>query len=72
MSNANDHTDQKPLQTSDVAKLLGVSVRTVQDWRRSNRGPIYHRLSPQLIRYYQSDLDTWIEASRVTPTSPAP
>lgn len=53
-----------PLLTEvETAQLLGVSPRTLQNWRRTGRGPVHVRLSG-LVRYTPADVEAFIAASR--------
>jgi excisionase family DNA binding protein len=50
------------LTTEDVANMVGVSVRTVEDWRRDKVGPPFTRLGGRTIRYRRDLLEAWIDA----------
>ena len=39
------------ITTKDAASLLGVSVCTLEKWRKRGIGPSYLRLGPRSIRY---------------------
>jgi hypothetical protein len=52
-----------------AAHWLGVSVRTLDQWRQFDRGPPYHRLEKQ-IRYRVIDLEAWYEGVRHVPACP--
>lgn len=52
------------LDTSDVARFLGVASNTLEKWRIQGRGPAYHRVGV-FIRYRQSDIDAWLAGQRV-------
>ncbi|MGS1120707.1 helix-turn-helix transcriptional regulator [Rhodanobacter sp. UC4436_H3] len=49
--------------TKVAAEYLGVSVRTLEDWRAKGKGPKYMRIGHR-IRYEISELDTFIAAGR--------
>lgn len=53
------------------AKLLGISVRTLERHRVAGTGPRYARLG-RLIRYREGDLDAWVQGSLRASTSEAP
>ena len=42
------------LSESEVAQFLGISIRTLQGWRLSGRGPKFVKIS-RLVRYKRSD-----------------
>ena len=52
------------LAESEVARLLCLSVRTLQAWRISGAGPSYVRAG-RAIRYRRRDVIDWIEANTV-------
>lgn len=43
----------------DAAAALGLTQRTLQQWRRDGGGPPYVRVSSRCVRYRVSDLDAW-------------
>lgn len=49
-----------------LAELLGVTPRTLQQWRRDGRGPPFVRIASQ-IYYRDRDRDAWLSGSRVKP-----
>lgn len=55
------------LTTAEAATYLNVSPRTLADWRCRLVGPPY--MKPEglgTVRYKDTDLEAWIEASMVT------
>jgi predicted DNA-binding transcriptional regulator AlpA len=48
----------------ETAKLLHISIRTLQAWRIKLAGPRFVRVG-RAIRYRRSDLTAWIEANTV-------
>ena len=52
-----------------TAKYLGISVRTLRNWRWSGKGPEYCALSGRLIRYELSQVQAWVQSKRRTSTS---
>lgn len=60
-----------PLLTSqEVADLLGVPLRTVQDWRRLRRGPKFARIGRH-ARYTAADVAAFIAQRTVDPAADA-
>jgi hypothetical protein len=51
------------LTEAETAQLLGISPRTLRNWRRGNRGPVHVRLGG-LVRYTPADVESFIAASR--------
>lgn len=54
----------------DVAVILGVSVRTLCDWRYEGRGPDYYAFGgkgpgSRMVRYAMDDVLAWAAAHRV-------
>jgi len=52
-----------------VARLLSLSVKTVQKFRANGSGPKFIRISPRCVRYVLSDILEWQAARRVSSTS---
>ena len=53
------------LTEREVARLLGFTIRTVQEWRIMKRGPKAHRFGSKGVRYKLSDLNQWIESNLI-------
>lgn len=54
------------LGPKQVAFKLGVSVRTLEDWRAQNKGPAYTVLEGR-IRYDSDDLEAYLARNKVDP-----
>jgi predicted DNA-binding transcriptional regulator AlpA len=54
---------------SEAARLLRLSVRTLERYRISGLGPKYVRATDRSIRYRVSDLEAWIASRIVASTS---
>jgi predicted DNA-binding transcriptional regulator AlpA len=54
------------LNQKQAARILGLSVRTLERYRITGTGPRYVRLG-RLIRYRPNDLKEWIELTCETP-----
>lgn len=61
-------TEPHTLTRHAAAMHLGISVKTLDHWRLSDRGPAYSRLG-SLVRYTVEDLDDYLAACRVTPST---
>ncbi|MCU1556020.1 MAG: DNA-binding protein [Microbacteriaceae bacterium] len=61
------HDSQPPmpvfLTQSEVAELLRLPVRTVEDWRLTRSGPPWVKLGRH-VRYEQSELLAWVKGHR--------
>lgn len=57
------------LKTDEVAEMLGVAPRTLEDWRCRGGGPPYVSVSRRCVRYRLRDVETWLEARNRTSTS---
>ncbi|MBT5566725.1 MAG: helix-turn-helix domain-containing protein [Rhodospirillaceae bacterium] len=56
-----------------AAEYLGLSPRTLQNWRVRGGGPLFVRISNRSIRYRLSDIQDWIEARiRRSTSDPGP
>lgn len=49
------------LNSEQTAEYLGISVATLKNWRKRGDGPPFIKVNARLIRYQQSDLDTWMD-----------
>lgn len=57
------------LTTKDASKILKLGVSTLNHYRVSGRGPAFHKVGPQLVRYDRADLDEWARSRRYKSTS---
>ena len=51
------------LSTAEAGALLGISPRTLEDWRLRGGGPMFRKLGRRIVRYLASDLMAFVEAS---------
>jgi hypothetical protein len=59
---------QKMLDQRQVADVLKVSSRCIENWRHRGFGPAFIRVSSRAVRYRAEDLNQWIEGmTRVPP-----
>lgn len=56
------------LDERQVANLICHSVRTIQKWRVSGKGPEFFKLG-RSVRYSRSDVIAWVEERRRAHTS---
>jgi hypothetical protein len=56
------------LNTAEAAEWLGLSERTLEDWRADEVGPVYVKISPRCIRYAMEDLIKWRDERRHVPS----
>lgn len=54
------------LSTEEASVYLGLSAATLNQWRFQKKGPLYIRMGGS-IRYRRTDLDAFVETSRVDP-----
>ena len=59
------------LTPEDVARITGLSVETLAQWRSQRRGIPYVKISRSCVRYRQADLDAWI-SERIVPIEKGP
>lgn len=57
--------EKKLLGEKDAARFLGLSVFTLRNWRHQVRGPAYVRLGLRAIRYRLTDLEDFVDSSRI-------
>lgn len=55
----------------DAAKMIGVSPRTLRNWRVTGGGPQYVKVSARCVRYRRADIFSWIEDRERRHTSQA-
>lgn len=56
--------DETILTTEQAAEMLGMSERTLENWRWKREGPSYIKLG-RSIRYRKTDVENWIKANIV-------
>ena len=59
------------LTTTEAAKALGMSPRTLEGLRRKGGGPAFVAISRNLVRYQPAVLATWIASRSVPHTAKA-
>ena len=57
------------LTTTDAAALLGLSVATLESWRTQSKGPAFHKLGRNVVRYKKADITAYLERDRRNSTS---
>lgn len=57
------------LSTTEAAKVLGLSPRTLPGLRLRGEGPPFIKLGNRRVGYLESDLFTWIQSQRRSSTS---
>jgi excisionase family DNA binding protein len=65
------HAAEVLLDPEEVAKMLGVRVRTLQTWRSRRQGPTYVKVG-KLVRYKSADVMAYIERHRIDVGQAAP
>ena len=55
--------------TRQVAEFLGVSPRTLEDWRLRGGGPRFVRMGSRVVRYRPREVARWIADREVASTS---
>jgi predicted DNA-binding transcriptional regulator AlpA len=66
MSEAAQVEDELLVTEPEAARILAISVRTLQAWRVQDAGPPYVRVG-RLIRYVRSSLIAWVKSRTHTP-----
>ena len=56
------------LRTREAAKVVGLSPRTMESYRRNGGGPPFVKLRDYAVRYVLRDLLAWIGARKTTLT----
>ncbi len=65
----NNKLNMRPMAFSseDAARMLGVTSKTLANWRCAGKGPAYVRLSNSLrspVLYLYEDLESWLRSRR--------
>lgn len=60
------NTQSVRLSERDAASFLGITQRTLQDWRLNRRGPVYIKLGRR-VAYDREDLEQFLADNRVEP-----
>lgn len=59
------------MNENQAAELLGLSVRTLQNWRLRGDGPVYVKIG-KAVRYKRRDVSEWLKANTIASTSQRP
>jgi predicted DNA-binding transcriptional regulator AlpA len=59
-----DMLSNRILSTTEAAKVIGLSPRTLPGLRLRGEGPPFIKLSGRRVGYLESDLTTWIQSQR--------
>jgi len=57
---AADRTFPLVLNEERVADILGVTVKTLRNWRAAQKGPVARRASGRLVVYLLEDVEAWV------------
>ena len=63
-----NENDRNYLCTRQAAEWLGLSPRTLERYRVTGKGPVFHRFGAR-VRYLLADLEAWASARRRASTS---
>jgi predicted DNA-binding transcriptional regulator AlpA len=63
MSVCLSETKERLVCTKEAARLLGVSHRTLEDWRLTGHGPAFRKIGRRAVRYAPADLRAFVNAS---------
>jgi predicted DNA-binding transcriptional regulator AlpA len=58
-------TDQRFVSEQRAAEMLGLSPRTLLQWRLRGEGPVPHRFG-RAVRYALADIDVFVASARLT------
>jgi excisionase family DNA binding protein len=56
------------LTAEQVAEITGLSAETLAQWRSQRKGIPFLKLSRNVVRYREADLDAWL-SERIVPVS---
>jgi predicted DNA-binding transcriptional regulator AlpA len=63
------NVSRRVMRTPQAAEYVGLSPSTLEKFRLSGEGPIYHKSGPKIVVYYPDELDSWLHARRRKSTS---
>lgn len=55
------------LNDVELAEFLGVSLKTVRNWRTKHQGPRPSKLGQRVVRYRPEDVHAFVDGQEVTP-----
>ena len=55
------------LGTKEAADVIGISVKTLCQWRMRRIGPPFFKLPNGMVFYNKNDIDEWVENLRNDP-----
>jgi predicted DNA-binding transcriptional regulator AlpA len=55
---------QRWIDEKEVAKITGIAVQTLRNWRFQQTGPSYFKLG-RMVRYYVDDLIRFMEEKKI-------
>ena len=64
-----DGAPPRTLTEHEVAKLIGVNVKTLRNWRVRGLGPKYLKYHNKLVRYRLAEIISWQESNLRRSTS---
>jgi len=56
------------LRDTEVATLIGVTRKTLENWRHSGNGPEFLKLGHKVVRYHPETLEIWLAKRKRTST----
>src|SRR5580700_2018581 len=62
------HTMFRYLKPDEAAALMGLSPKTLANWRTGDYGPPWTHAG-KVVRYLESDIISWMESSKVRPSN---
>lgn len=60
MSNSPEPLPTRYLRTPEAARMLSLSIRTLEKYRQRGNGPIYRKIGGRVI-YDFNDIKTWVD-----------
>ena len=55
--------------TKVASQMLGVSIRTLEDWRSKGIGPKFVKIGQKVLRYEIEEINRFIDKGRQTPAN---
>ncbi len=51
------------LSTNEAGQYLGLSHRTLEDWRLRGGGPLFRKFGKRIVRYLECDLVAFVQGA---------
>lgn len=57
-------SEELKFTAEEASVYLGVSERTMENWRAAGKGPKFYKPTEKLVYYFITDLNEWIKKKK--------